>query len=137
MSGLSGRQYFNEKTPRRVQGSDHPFVSSMPSGLAPSRSLRLESVDTGVPPFTSVNSRFAITPNASTASSCKVDDGSSHPVVHAVRVVRVGVPQEREPTNDEDYCITYEVTVCDHSPQQGADFPLSYSCTAPLTSLGL
>ena len=31
--GLSGRQSFNEKKPRRVQGSDHPFVSSMPSGL--------------------------------------------------------------------------------------------------------
>ena len=49
--GLSGRRSFNEKTPHRVQGSDHPFVSSLPSGLAPSRSLRLESVDTGVPPF--------------------------------------------------------------------------------------
>ena len=49
--GLSGRRFFNEKTPHRVQGSDHPFVSPMPSGLAPSRSRRLESVDTGVPPF--------------------------------------------------------------------------------------
>ena len=34
----------------RVQGSDYLFVSSLPSGLAQSRSLRMKSVDTGVPP---------------------------------------------------------------------------------------